>query len=285
MQNSPLAAVLGLSSPGPDADREYADFVRDTGFDYTRDLDHAALAFWPAGFGTPDDAFGEDRVLAIADGRFDKQKIEAYALRTGKTTTRGTQSIYEVPGNPPISMEFLSPTRIVLAGAQNATDLIASARSSAMPARDMQSRIKRVAGAPIFAVARTDQFPADFYANFKNSPQLEHLARSVRSMTLAGQSSGSDMSVALDAECDSVKNAFEISSLLDTFRMVGSMALHDPKMRGQMTKQQAAFLAALLTQTKVTHQDKWVRLWLRMTPEMLGAPTVRPTELVSPPSP
>jgi hypothetical protein len=286
LQNSPLAAVLGLSSPGPDADREYADFVRDTGFDYTRDLDHAALAFWPASFGTPDNPFGEDRVLAIADGRFDKQKIEAYALRTGKVTTRGAQSIYEVPGNPPISMEFLSPTRIVLAGGKNATDLIASATSAAMPARDsaMQSRIKRVAGAPIFAVARTDQLPAGFYANFKNSPQLEHLARSVRAMTLAGQSSGSDMNVALDAECDSMKNAFEISTLLDTFRMVGSMALHDPKMRGQMTRQQATFLAALLTQTKVTHQDKWVRLSLRMTPEMLGVPRTRPAGLVSPPN-
>src|SRR5277367_7195739 len=81
LQNSPLAAVLGLTSPGPDADREYAEFVRDTGFDYTRDLDRAALAFWPASFGDPNNPFGEDRVLAIADGRFDKQKIEAYALR------------------------------------------------------------------------------------------------------------------------------------------------------------------------------------------------------------
>jgi hypothetical protein len=90
------------------------------------------------------------------------------------------------------------------------------------------------------------------------------------------------MDLALDAECDSMKNAFEISTLLDTFRMVGSMALHDPKMRGQMTRQQAAFLAALLAQTKVAHQDKWVRLSLQITPEMLGAPKARPAALVSP---
>jgi hypothetical protein len=286
LRNSPLAAVLGLTSPGPDADRDYAEFVRDTGFDYTRDLDHAALAFWPASFGTADNAFGEDRVLAIADGRFDKQKIEAYALRTGKVSVRGAQSVYEVPGNPPVSLEFLSPTRIVLAGGRNATDLIASMASSGTPARDsaVQSRIKRVAGAPIFALARTDQLPTGFYANFKNSPQLEHLARSIRSMTLAGQPAGNNVNLALDAECDSMKNAFEISTLLDTFRMVGSMALHDPKMRGQMTKQQAAFLAALLTQTKIAHQDKWVRLSLQITPEMLGAPRTSPTGVTSPPS-
>jgi hypothetical protein len=285
LQNSPLAAVLGLTSPGPDADREYAEFVRDTGFDYTRDLDHVALAFWPASFGDPNNPFGEDRVLAIADGRFDKQKIEAYALRTGKVIVRGAQSVYEVPGNPPVSLEFISPTRIVLAGGRNATDLIGSVTSSGTPPRDsaIQSRIKRVAGAPIFALARTDHLPPDLYDSFKNSPQLDHLARSIRSLTLAGQPSGNNMNLALDAECDSMKNAFEISTLLDTFRMVGSMALHDPKMRSQMTRQQAAFLAALLAQTKVAHQDKWVRLSLQITPEMLGAPRARPAALVSPP--
>jgi len=279
LQNSPLASVLGLTSPGPEADREYAEFVTNTGFDYTRDLDHAALAFWPASFGTPDNPFAEDRMLAIADGRFDKQKIEAYVLRTGKITMRGSQSLYEIPGNPPISMGFLSPTRIVLAGGKNATDLIASVTSSQTPTRDsgMQSRIKRVAGAPILAVARTDRLPTSFYAGFKNSPQLEHLARSIRSMTLAGQPAGDNMNLALDAESDSMKNAFEISTLLDTFRMVGSMALHDPKMRGQMTRQQAAFLAAILTQTKVVHQDKWVRLSLQITPQMLGVSRTSPT--------
>ncbi|HXO04669.1 MAG TPA: hypothetical protein VN884_03445, partial [Candidatus Sulfotelmatobacter sp.] len=93
---------------------------------------------------------------------------------------------------------------------------------------------------------------------------------------------GNSMNLALDAESDSMKNAFEISTLLDTFRMVGSMALHDPKMRGQMTRQQAAFLAALLAQTKVAHQDKWVRLSLQITPEMLGAPRPRPTGFANP---
>jgi hypothetical protein len=273
LQNSPLAAVLGLTSPGPEGDREYQQFVADTGFDYTRDLDHAAIAFWPASLGA-DDSLSENRAIAIAEGRFDEQKIKAYALRTGKLTTHGAQSLYEIPGNPPVSLEFLSSTRLALAEGKNATDLLSTISSSGVPARDpaMQARVKHVAGAAIFAVARTDRLPASFYASFKNSPQLDQLARSIRGLTLAGQPSGNDVNVALDAECDSMTNAIKISTLLDTFRMVGSMALHDPKMRGQMTRQQAAFLASLLSQTKVTHQDKWVRLSLRITPEMLGAP-------------
>jgi hypothetical protein len=37
-----------------------------------------------------------------------------------------------------------------------------------------------------------------------------------------------------------------------------------------MSKEQAAFLAGLVSQVKVTHQDRWVRLTLTVTPEMLG---------------
>src|SRR5271163_439051 len=81
LQNSPLAAALGLASPSPQADRDYANFVRDTGFDYTRDLDHAAIAFWPSNFGTSPKEINANRALVIADGRFDQQKIWGYVDR------------------------------------------------------------------------------------------------------------------------------------------------------------------------------------------------------------
>ena len=70
LKNSPLAGLLGLTSPGPEADQEYKEFVRQTGFDYTRDLDKAAIAFWPLSFAVErGNGIGENRVLAIADGR------------------------------------------------------------------------------------------------------------------------------------------------------------------------------------------------------------------------
>jgi hypothetical protein len=275
LQNSPLAAALGLASPGPQADRDYANFVRDTGFDYTRDLDHAAIAFWPASLGTPASVLGEDRVVAIADGRLDQQKIKSYALRTGKELTRGSQSIYEVPGNPPVSLEFLAPTRIALAGGSSATDLLGRINLSGWARRDpaMQSRIDRVAGAPIFAVARTERLPSSFYENFRNAPQLEQLARSVQAITLAGQPDGNNLRITLDAESDSVKNALAISILLEGGRMAGAMALSDPNTRRQMTKEQIAFLEALVNQAKITHQNKLVRLVLDITPATLNTPT------------
>jgi hypothetical protein len=286
LQNSPLAAALGLASPGPQADRDYATFVRDTGFDYTRDLDHAAIAVWPASFGTPDNVLGEDRVLAIADGRFDQQKISAYALRTGKEIPHGSQPVYEVPGNPPVSLTFLSPTRIALAGGRNATELLArvnpNASSSTSRGPAMQSRIQRVAGAPMFAVARTDRLPPSLYANFHNAPQLEQIARSVQAMTLAGQPDRDNLKITLDAECDSLKNAVQLAFLLETGKMAGSMALSDPHTRRQMTKEQFMFVEALINRATINHQNKVVRLTLEITPDMLAAAPPKPAATRAP---
>ena len=240
LQNSPLAAVLGLTSPGPQADSDYAEFVRETGFDYTRDLDKAAIAAWPQSLLSPG-TIGENRILAIADGRFNELKIKAYALRTGRVVVLGAQPLYEVPGSPPLSFEFLSPTRIVLASGKDASDLLTTTRATARDA-NMQARISRVAGTPIFAVARADQLPASFYSNFGNSTQLERLAHSVRGLMLAGQPDGVKFKIALDAECDSMTNALQLATLLDILRMASSVTLSDPKTRQQMSREQAAFL-------------------------------------------
>ena len=270
LQDSPLAAILGLTDSGPHADRDYQEFVRDTGFDYTRDLEKTAIALWPASLGTPSHGPDEERLLVVAEGRFDQQKIEAYALRTGKVSVHGAQSVYEIPGNPPVSFEFLSPTQIALASGK---EVDALPLPSNFPARDpeMQARLDRVAGAPIFAVARTDNLPDSFYAGLRNSPQLESLARSIQGLTLAGQPEGDIIKMSLDGECDTAKSAFEIGTLLDGFRMMGSLALTDSKTRHEMNRQQAAFIEAVIRKVKITYQDRWVRLSLDLTPEMLGA--------------
>lgn len=273
LENSPWTALFGPAMNGSREDRDYQNFVRATGFDYQRDLDRVAIALWPAGLMTPG-AMGGERVLAIADGQFDQQKIEAYALRLGKVTTRGTHSIYEVPGSPPVSLEFLSPKRIALASGKDADDLLTTPSTLARdPA--VQARIERVGGAPAFAVARTDSLPPDFYANFRNSPQIERLLHSVEGLTLAGQPDGVRIRMALDAECDSMENAIELATLLDGLRVLGSMALADPKTRHEMPQQQSAFLDALVRDAKVSHQDRWVRLTLDVTPAMLGSATPR----------
>jgi hypothetical protein len=272
LHDSPLASILGLAGENPAHDRDYQEFVRETGFDYTRDLDRVAIAFWPAAM-----QGGENRALAVADGRFDHDKIKAYALRTGRQVAQGKGSYYEMPGDPPISLEFQSATRIVLSSGKgwSVVTLVPSAAEKAA----MQERINRVAGAPLFAVARTDNLPASFYDPLRSAPQFESVARSIQGLTLAGQPDGDILHVTLDAECDSMKNAIELATVVESLRLLGSMALADPKARAQMTKEQLALLGPLLNEAKLTHQDRIVRLTLDVTPEMLGSPSGNHAEL------
>jgi hypothetical protein len=267
LHDSPLAGMLGLAGENPRTDRDYQTFVRDTGFDYTRDLEGVAVAFWPSDLATPQDA-ENNRTLAIADGHFDQPKIKAYALRTGKTASAAGRSLYFVPGNPPVAFEFLSATRIALASGPDAEHMFAS-RNPLPRDSAMQERIERVSGAPIFAVARTDQLPPSFYDNLRSVPRFQSLARSIQAFLLAGQPHGDLIRLTLDAECDSITNAAELSTVVDGLRLLGSIALADPKTRREMTKQQAGFLSAVLNQAKLSHQDHWVRLSLDLTPAML----------------
>jgi hypothetical protein len=288
LQTSPLAAALGLASPGPQADRDYASFVRDTGFDYTRDLDHAAIAMWPASFGSAPNEINANRALAIAEGRFDQQKINDYAQKGRAIVTaapNSLSSVWTISGNPPISYEFLSPTRIALSSGDR-DDMVRkladiSLKRYGTRERAMQSRIQRVAGAPMFAVVRTDHLPQSIYAPLHTSPQLEQIARSVQAITLAGQPDRNNLKITIDAECDALKNAVQLAFLLETGKMAGSMALSDPRTRRQMTQEQYVFLQALLARSTIDHQNKLVRITLQITPDMLSAAPAPPKPAAS----
>lgn len=280
IQNSPLAGLLGLTGTAPagsrvePVDRDYAQFVRGTGFDYSRDLDKAAIAFWPHDLTPAANEAGDNPSLAIADGRFDQQKIIAYALRAGgRADTANGEKRYVVPGKPDVAFKFLSQTRIAIASGNHAEDLL-NLRSGAQPGPDpaIQARVQRMAGAPIFGVVDTSQLPPDFYASFKNSPQLESIVRSIQSLSLSGQPQNDEIHLSLDVECSSMTKAIELSALLDTFRVFGSMSLSDPKTRQQMqmTREQADFVKALIQEAKLSHQERWVRISLDVTPAMLG---------------
>jgi len=281
-KDSALVGLLLTPAPKTQADAEYKIFVDGTGFDYTRDLDRAAVAVWPAGLAPTPESVQQDRTLAIADGHFDQEKIKSYALHLhGHEEASGSEHFFVVPGAPPVAFEFLSPTRIRIASGPDPGQILHTAASGASDAA-MQERISRVAGAPLFAVARTDNLPDSFYAPLHNTAQLLHLVKSVQGLTLAAKPAGDLLSVTLDAECSSMKDSFELAALVDGFRMVGSIALQDPKTRQQMTREQASFLRDVLKRTLVTHQDKWVRLTLDITPQMLGS---QPSSTTDPPAP
>jgi hypothetical protein len=274
---SPLAGILGSDIKARQADRDYADFVRDTGFDYQRDLDRAGIAFWPVLGKQPSDTAGRGQMLIVAEGRFDEQKIGAYALRTGKAISQGNHSLYEVPGNPATAFEFLSPTRILLASGQESVNLLndkaeAPFGSEADPAAEQAQResLSRVGGAPLFAIVRTTGLPESVYDNFRGSPQIGSLLHGLQSIALSGIPQGDHVQVVLDGECDSMKTAIQIATLLEFSRAGASMFLSNAKSQTQLGMHQTEVLRGMLNQVKVSNDDRWVRLSLDLTPQTLG---------------
>jgi hypothetical protein len=272
---APLATLLGIDSSSPLEDQEYRKFVRETGFDYSRDLDRVAISFWPANFGIQAGSIPvQNRTFAIAEGRFNEGKIKAYALKVGHARMRGKQQqFYEVPGNPPVAFEFRSPTELAFASGEDASAMLAAANSENAEKKDLalQSEIDRVAAAPLFAIIRGEKLPASFYLSLQSYPQIEHLARDVLTLVAAGQPAGSTLRIALDAENASRTDALEIATLLEISRMGISVGMSDPKAQPQMTGQQGSVIEALMKELKITHEAREVSIRLGITPDMLNA--------------
>jgi hypothetical protein len=263
--------AAGIESLAPQAkeDPDYREFVRATGFDYSRDLDRAAIAVWPS----PDERQGPNKILAMADGHFDREKISGYALRFGRSEGKADRQVFEIPGDSrtgPVSFTFLAPSRIALASAVNVENALAHPKPPPFdPAR--QAQMARVAGAPIFAMARADNLPKQLQLNFGNFDQLRKLLEGIRTIAAAGRPQGQNFEVAADADCDSAMHALQLATLLDGLRVFGRAALSDPKTRGQMTREQVALLDTLLRTASVSHDVHWVRINLEITPAMLPA--------------
>ena len=262
LRAAPIGRSLSDLAPNSAQDPEYTTFVRSTGFDYSRDLDRVALALWPKDSPTT--------VVAIAQGKFNEAKIERYALHNGgKIAPHGQWKIYEVPEtNPPrtVRFVFLSPTEIVLADGPGISAMLNAPRERLDP--EMSQRVTKVAAAPIYAVARTPDLARDVGVDEIHSAQLAHLFQSVHNITLAGLPAGQNLKVAATAESDSTLNAFQLSTALEGLVWMGRAAMADPKTRQQIGPQWPA-LDALLKAADISHDGRFVRLHVQITPQML----------------
>lgn len=260
-----------LFSPGVAEDSVYQDFVHQTGFDYSRDLDRFVIAAWTDAESSSPVVADKLRLVAIADGRFDQQKIDAYARRVGRVSNAGGPVVYETPTALPgkgISFTFLGPTRIAFAQGMNLDALLHPAAGLQQdPAT--RERIASVSGAEFFAVARTDDLPKAIGVRELQTGQLNRLLKSIRNITISGRAEGNDFVLAAEADCDSLSNALQLATVLDTMRWVGRAALADPKARAQMHANDAQLLDSLLRVAAVSHESHAVRLRLDLAPEIL----------------
>ncbi|MGH9774174.1 MAG: hypothetical protein ACRD50_04405 [Candidatus Acidiferrales bacterium] len=264
LRSSPVSAGLAALAQSNSTDAEYKTFVADTGFDFFRDVDRIAAAFWP-GDKNP-------KLLAFAQGHFDAQKIKAYARRSGgKIREQDGREIYELSlRNPPaiVSFTFLASDRIAIS--QNRLlDFSSKSRTTPPPDASMREGLEKLSGAAFFAIARTAAWPQMNFAATPQTQQLGKLLASVQLVSLAGQPQGNDLGVAFDADCDSVAHALELSTLFDAVRWFARAALSDPRNIRSMSPEDVRLLNSVLAKAQVSRDSNHVVIRLNLSSDLL----------------
>lgn len=273
LRQSPFAAELYAWAPHPPVDSDYAQFLRDTGFDYERDLDRVAIATLKRAQDTT--------LFVVADGRFDQNKIGAYASQSGTHENRGGRQIFSVSvaGGPrKISFTFVRKNRIALT---NDTDLIAllSPPAKGGDAKEWRERFTRLAGSPVFAVIRQDASAGSALASQApgglQSPQLSALLDQLQWITVAGKPEGDRLRVVTEGESGAEGPARQLADLLNGILVLAQAGLSGPKTRQQLDPQAREAYLEMLKGADVSRIDrgetKSVRLMFDVTPKFLAA--------------
>lgn len=153
------AGVLNLLSGSKAAEEpEYAEFVRNSNFDYKKDLDSALVAFAP------------DGIFFLIRGRFDWPKLAAYAKRQGgscynqlcrMTGSRPERRISFLPLRPDlmglaVANDDLAASRLQQASPQRAIKAPAQPAWVSVPSKALKDRAALPGAAHLFTSALAD---------------------------------------------------------------------------------------------------------------------------------
>lgn len=258
LRKEPLIEHLAELAAPVGVERDYAEFVSATGFDYRRDLDQVVIAA------------STGHTVAVADGRFDQEKIEQYALRSGRLEQDGDRPFYvmkSAKAGQNISLTFLGTRRIVIAEGGDIPERKINPSVPLDPA--MRQRLSRVAGAPAFAGWK---IPDSVTHSRGAAPDIPFLAlESLRGIDLAFRPDGNQMLISAEGECENSPQAQKMATALDLLRTVLPAGLADPKMRGRISAENAALVARLIQAAEISSDGERVRLLLTVTPEMVGS--------------
>lgn len=275
LRRSPFAAVFYNWIPKNTADADYAQFLRETGFDYERDLDRAAIAVIISGSDT--------RLFAFAEGRFDRKKIEAYAAKSGAHENRGGREIFSVPLGDArkISFTFVGKDKIAITDEGDLAALLAPVLASP-DVREWRERFTREAGSPIFAVIRQDagsgnplssQAPGGF-----QSPQLSALLDQLQWITLAGKPLDNALRIVAEGECTSEQTTRQLADFLNGILVMARVGLNGPQTRQQLDPRIRDAYLELIKGADISRLDrgdtKSVRVVFDVTPKILEAALV-----------
>jgi len=274
LRASPLLAQLKSLVPSQAPDADYAAFARSSGFDYQRDLDKVLFVSFPAD--------GKNATVAIAEGRFDREKIRAYAMQRGKIERHSGVDVYLMPtGSQGITQSkmtafaFLSDTRIAISDSAGLESFLAGptpasrAQTPAAGELSLNQRVLHVAAAPLFMITHVPDVPPNWAPAGVHSDQLTDLAHSVRWIDLTIQPLPDKLHVTLEGECVDPAKAASLEGTLNGLRFLAQGYLGTPGAQKQMNPQSRTLLGQLLDSAVVAHHDQWVSLSVDLTQDFL----------------
>jgi hypothetical protein len=269
MRKSPFFSQLLAWAPAPPVDEEYAKFVQATGFDYERDLDRVGISF----SGTAQNA----KTMAVAEGRFERKKIEAYSAHFGTLKTAAGKTIYAVPMSKPARTAyfiFLRDNQVALC---NDASCFFQPPGKNADSQEWSEHFIRLGGTPLFGIMRQDSqllsaLPQKGPAGWR-SPQLATLLGQLRWVSVSAKPDGEQMRVVADGESPNEATIRQLSDMLGGLLILAQAGLDDPKARKQLDPKLRDAYQALLKSAEVEKLDrgnsKSVRLIFEITPQLL----------------
>jgi hypothetical protein len=273
LKQSPFLAELYKWAPQAKADPDYAQFLQSTGFNYETDLSRVSIAVLKHG--------QESALFAVAEGKFDRKKISAYASQTGTRESRNGREIFSVPVSGSvrrITFTFLRNNRIALTNEAGLESALSAPRGDS-DAQAWHERFRRLAGSPVFAVVRQGAAAGAALSarapGGLQSPQLSALIEQLLWITVAGKPDDDRLRVIMEGEGTSDAPTRQLSDVLNGLLVLAQAGLHDQKMRQQLQPDVREAYLEMLKSADVSQIDrgetKSVRLIFDVTPQFLEA--------------
>ena len=271
LRQSPFLAELYKWAPQTKADADYAQFLQSTGFNYESDLHRASIALLKHG--------QETTLFTVADGRFDRKKIAAYASQTGTIENRSGREIFSVPlsgSAKRITFTFLRKDRIALTNGA-ALDALLSPVHADSDSLAWRERFRRLGGSPLFAVVRQDAAAGSALSaqapGGLQSPQLSALIDQLHWITVAGKPDADHLRVVLEGEGSADAPTRQLSEVINGLLVLAQAGLSDRKVRQELQPEVRESYLEMLKSADVSQIDrgetKSVRLMFDLTPKFL----------------
>jgi hypothetical protein len=281
LRASPILSELFRWAPKVALDADYAQFLEATGFNYETDLDRLAVSIHRQSPGTT--------AFAVADGRFDRKKIEAYGSRYGSLKTADRKTLFATPLNGSdrkAFFTFLRNDRILWANDSSYFFEQAHDKTSA----DWREHFLRLAGTPVFAVLRQDSGAAALpqVPGGLRSPQLAALLAQLQWISLSAKPEGEALRVGIEGECLTENTEHQLKEMLSGMVVLAQMGLNDPKARKQMDPAVRDGYLELLQSADIQQVDrgtsKTVRVIFDVSPKLLESASSKTTGADPPPT-